>query len=236
MMVVPRKRVGRALVLLALTVAIGGAALAGYLWAVRHSDLDRERLVRLGERIKALELELETAGRQRADANLAREVDRQALAIQHDEMVELRGTVRELREQLRFYRRLMDASSGGQGLDVADFEVFGIDGSGTYRYRLLLTRPTEQADWVSGVAEVAVSGIEAGRERELSLPEISEPDSYPFPYRFRYFQRLSGSLALPEGFRPRRVTVRLFPGDRNAGQVERTFDWPDPLLQATGPG
>ena len=229
MVVVPWTPRGRTLVLSGLAMAIVAAALAGYLWGMRQSGIDREDLDRLTGRIKALELELEDAGRRLADADLAREVDRQALAIQREEMTELRGTAGELQEQLGFYRRLMDASSGGQALDVADFELFRLERSGTFRYRLLLTRPTEQGDWVGGTARVEVSGLTGAGERELSLPEISATDTYPLEYRFRYFQRLTGSLTLPEGFRPLRVTVRLFPRGANAARVERTFNWPDTL-------
>ena len=225
MMVVSWTPLRRSLVLLGLVAAMVSAVLAGYLWAVRQSELDRDYLGHLGGQNRVLELELEDASRQLADVNLAREVDREALAIQRDEMAELHKTVREMREQLGFYRRLMDASSPGQALEVADFEVFGGEGSGTYRFRLLLTRPTEQGDWISGTARLVVSGLQGGNERELSLPEISETASYPLEYRFRYFQRLSGSLTLPEGFRPLRVTVRLFSPGGNTADVERTFRW-----------
>ena len=229
MTVVPRKPGVRLLVLVGLILATVTAALTGYFWAVHESGLDRDHLDRLGERIRVLELELEDTRRQLADANLAREVDRQALEIQRDEMGELRGTERDLREQLGFYRRLMDAASPGQGLDVADFEVFGMAGSGAYGYRLLLSGPTKQGDWVSGSARLEVAGLTGNSEHELSLPEISDPDSYPLGYRFRYFQRLSGSMTLPEGFLPLRVKVRLFPGGQSGATVERTFNWHDAL-------
>ncbi|MCY4563307.1 MAG: hypothetical protein OXE40_02370 [Gammaproteobacteria bacterium] len=227
MMVVPWTPRGRTLILSGLTVTIGAAAFAGYLWGMRQSEFEREHLDLLGGRIKALELELEDAGRRLADADLAREVDRQALAIQREEMTELRGTARELREQLGFYRRVMDTPSTGQALDVADFELSRLEDSRTFRYRLLLTRPTEKGDWVRGAARVEVSGLTGDSEQHLSLPEISDADSYPLEYRFRYFQRLTGSLTLPEGFRPLRVTVRLFPRGADTARVERTFNWPD---------
>lgn len=229
MMVVPWTPRGRTLILSGLIVAIAMAALAGYLWGMRQAEFDREHLDRLGGRIRALELELEDAGRRLADADLAREVDRQALAIQREEMTELRGTARELREQLGFYRRVMDASSPGQALDVADFELFRLEDSRTFRYRVLLTRSTEQGDWVRGTARVGVSGLTGDSERQLSLSEISDTDPYPLDYRFRYFQRLTGSLTLPEGFHPLRVTVRLFPRGADTARVERSFNWPDAL-------
>lgn len=227
LIVVPWTPLGRALVLAGLAAAIGLAVLAGYLWASSRSESGQGDLDYLGGRIRALEMELEDAGRRLADADLAREVDRQALAIQREEMAELHVTVGELREQLAFYRQLMDTPASGQALDVADFEVIGLEGSGAYRFRMLLTRPTEQGDWVSGTARLEVTGIRGSSERELSLPESSDTDNYPLNYRFRYFQRLSGSLTLPDGFRPLRVTVKLSPSGEGSRPVERTFNWPD---------
>ena len=72
-----------------------------------------------------------------------------------------------------------------------------------------------------------MAGRKGGGEGEPSLPDISEVDANPLDYRFRYFQRLSGTLSLPEGFRPLRVTVKLFPRGEDSARVERTFDWPD---------
>ena len=227
MMVVSWTPLGRFLAVLGTAAALGAAVLAGYLWAHHRSELDRNDVDDSGGRMAALELELEDAGRRLADANLAREVDRQALAIQREAMGELQDSVRELREQLEFYRRLLDTSAQGGALQVADFEVIGREDSGASRFRVLLTRPTEQGDWISGSARLEVAGLNGGGERELFLPDVSGAGP-SLDYRFRYFQRLSGSLTLPAGFRPLRVTVKLFPRGENSPLVERTFDWPDP--------
>lgn len=235
LLVMPWTPLGRALALLGLAAAIGAAVLAGYLWAASQSESASDDLEYLENRIKALEIELEDADRRLADVNLAREIDRQAVAIQSDEMAKLQDTVGELRENLAFYRQLMNTPAQGEALDVADFEVIGREGAGPYRYRLLLTRPTEQGDWVSGTARLDVTGVRGGSELRLALPEISDTDSYPLDYRFRYFQRLSGSLTLPNGFRPLRVTVKLSPRGEESSRVERTFEWPETTEQALRP-
>ena len=227
MIVVPRTPVLRMLSFTGLAAAVAAAALAGYLAGIRQSEFDRDYLGQLGARTSMLEVELEGSGLQLADANLAREVDRQALAIQREEMMELHQSIGELRQQLVFYRRLMDASVSEQGLEVAEFEILGAESPGTYRFRLLLTRPTEQGDWISGNVKLDVAGRQGGKERVLSLPEVMDVDSYPLRFRFRYIQRLSGSFTLPDGFRPLRVTVNLASQGDNATEVERTFAWPD---------
>lgn len=218
----------RAMSVIGLVAAVGGAAVAGYWLGMRQSDLDRDRFGYLKERNGLLQLELESTGRQLADALLSRGVDRQALAIQREEVKTQDTAIRELREQLTFYRGLMDEPSPEQGLEVAEFELMESDGSDAFSFRLLLTRPTEKGDWISGNVKLDVTGLQAGTEAErvLSLSEITDVDAVPLEFRFRYFQRLTGSLTLPNGFRPLRVTVRLASLGENAVQLERTFPWP----------
>ena len=49
-------------------------------------------------------------------------------------------------------------------------------------------------------------------------------------FRFRYFQDLAGSIALPEDFEPEKVTLHIKPeGKSKSDAVEQVFDW-----QATG--
>ena len=226
MMVVPWTPLRLVLSVMGLGAVVAAAVVAGYLWGMRQFELDRARLGQLDGRTGMLELELERSGAQLADANLAREVDRQALAIQREEMTEMHQTIGELRQQLAFYRGLMDASLSEQGLQVADFEILGVEGSEAYRFRLLLTRPTERGDWISGEVRLDVSGRQAGKEQVLSLPELMDVESYPLEFRFRYFQRLAGSLTLPDGFRPLRVRVQLASQGENATAVEQVFTWP----------
>ena len=231
MMVVSRTPVRRLLSVVAVAGTVAAAALAGYLLGVRQSGVDRDHLEYIEGRAGVLELELEGANRQLADANLGREVDRRALAIHRDEMTELRATVGQLREQLAFYRRLMDGSSPESNLQIADFELIGAEGTDSYRFRVLLTRPTEDGERIRGHLKLEVAGLRAGREQVLALPEISDMGRYPLEFRFRYFQRLSGSLKLPDDFLPLRVTVRLTSRGEGATRVERTFAWPATLTR-----
>ena len=225
--VVPWTPVQRLVSVIGLAAAVAAAAATGYLLGVRQFEFDRSQLGALGERIRALEFELESSSQQLADASLAREIDRQALAIQREEMADLRQTVGELREQLAFYRNLMETSSPEQNLQVANFELLGAQGPNTYGFRLLLIQRMDQADWISGDVEMDVTGLRGGEEQLLAWSKMTDADPYPLRFRFRYVQRLSGSLTLPDGFRPLLVTVRLSSSGERAVRVERTFAWPD---------
>ena len=69
-----------------------------------------------------------------------------------------------------------------------------------------------------------VLGEEAGEEMFGWYAELGYDVKYPVPFRFRYFQDLNGTVTLPDGFQPERVTVSADPRGRG-DTLERTFTW-----------
>ena len=59
----------------------------------------------------------------------------------------------------------------------------------------------------------------------LPLTELANVDPYPLKYRFRYFQDLSGELALPPDFLPEAVVVTVNRRGNRADNLQRAFDW-----------
>lgn len=215
------------LTLLALVVA-GGVGL-GFWLGQRTSELDGDYLAALETRERALQSRLEFLTRELADVRLAQSVDAQAAASLRDTIAELRDRLAVLREEVTFYKSLMAPSSIERGLQIAEFELGRGEQENEFTYHLLLTQAEERRDWVQGDVELAVQGVRAAAdgssmEEVLPLTEVSEPDAYPLKFRFRYFQNLSGTMALPPGFRPRAVLVTMTPRG-GADRAERSFDW-----------
>ena len=63
-----------------------------------------------------------------------------------------------------------------------------------------------------------------------SLKEVVADGQYPIDFSFRYFQALPINVALPAGFVPLSVVVRVQSGNK---AVERDFPWPERLVSAT---
>jgi hypothetical protein len=157
-------------------------------------------------------------------------VDAQAARSLRETISELRGRVAGLREEVTFYKRLMAPSTIERGLQIAEFELDRGEAENQFTYRLLLTQAEERRDWVQGGVELEVQGVRStpdggSVEEVLSLTELADTEAYPLGFRFRYFQNLSGTVTLPEGFRPRAVLVTLTPKGRSAERSERSFDW-----------
>ncbi len=225
MIVVPH-RPGRswAIVAFATLVCAGVFGLGAYLsmWreGVNRAQLDAT-VAALSEQTE----EAERLGRSLADARLSQTVDAGANE-------QLRGTIKEmgdkiasLQEEVRFYKRLMAPSDAQRGLRIEQLNLEQSGEPGQVTYNLLLTQIVDRHRWVQGKVSVEVIGDREGIKQVLPLTELSDARSYPFAFRFRYFQDFSGAMELPEGFEPHQVLVTARTGGNKGRRVQRTFEW-----------
>lgn len=225
---VPHRPRRRAVMLVLLLVAVAGVGLLGYWYGYSRATLDAEYLQALIRRDRASEERIAELRRQAVDAELARSVDREAAQSLRETITTLRDEIAELRDEAALYRNMLDPRGTGEGLRVAQFELTPGDEPGRFRYFLLLTRADIEGEPARGTVELQVRGsVSTGGkrvDRVLSFKELAELEAYPVPFRFRYFQGISGELSLPVDFEPARVLVRVSQQGRR--QTLRTeFDW-----------
>lgn len=219
----------RALLLVLLALVVLAAAALGFWLGRGTGELDRTYLAALEVRERAVEARLAELTRELADVRLAQQVDAEAARSLRQTIAELRDRVAGLREEVTFYKSLMDPSSRARGLQIAELEIHPIDGQRRFSVRLVLTQAAERRDWIRGSVQVRVEGRRAvpdggTSEAVLPLTELADLETYPLPFRFRYFQNLTAEVTLPDGFEARAVTVSAAPEGSGEG-IERRFDW-----------
>jgi hypothetical protein len=222
----------RGLMVAAVVLVSVLGSIGGYWLGRANAELDRNyvsSLERLNEGNRAAIDRLEAA---LVEADLVREVDRDAARTLRDSIGALKDEVASLTEEVTFYKSLMAPSSLERGLQIADFELAPMERPGQFTFHLLLTQVESRRDWIQGDATLEVHGRMAGSdsstgeaERVLSLTEIAEGDTYPLRFRFRYFQDLTGVITLPQGFSPDRIVVTAGKGGASAEKLTRTFEW-----------
>ena len=225
----PRRRV---LVMLGfIAVCVIGIA-GGYRVGTSKADLDQIYMGALVELKRANEAELDQLNSLMVEANLNREVDRQAAQELRQTIKGLRDELAALNEEVTFYKSVMSPSSIARGLQIAEFDLATTDSNNQYTFHLLLTQVETRRDWIQGSVDFTVQGVirtaesAAGNaEQVLSLTEIGGADSYPLKFRFRYFQDLTGVITLPEGFEPQSVVVTALKRGANTAGLSRSFDW-----------
>ena len=214
----------RRLLLLLIVVIIVAAVGLGFLVGRSLTELDRQYLRALETIRQAYEERLNETQRALTDSRLAYDVERQTLAaLRADLALSHRQSV-ALNEEVTFYRSLMAPDKVAKGLQIAEFEVT-TRADGTLVYHLLLTQVASRRTWVAGKVEIEVAGETDSADGTAVLPltDLAELEQYPVPYRFRYFQDLTGSLRLPGNFEPSEVRVTVTPS--RGKKIERAFAW-----------
>ncbi len=213
----------------ALVVVILCAVGFGYWLGGRVASLDRVYVAALERQGAAHERSIARLNQELVDARLGQTVDQQAAQSLRNLVSDLRDEVAGLEEEVIFYKSLMAPSSLVKGLQISDFEVLSGEDGNQFAFRLLLTQTEVRRDWVQGGVELAVRGWMRGEsgpdETVLSFADLGAHDTYPFRFKFRYFQNLTGQISLPEGFTPALVLVKVVPKGKAAQAVERSFQW-----------
>jgi hypothetical protein len=207
--------------LLAVAVLLGG-----YLLGRAHANVGLERLAELEEERLEHLARLDELGHRLADFNLTESVDTQASESLRETIRDQRDETSSLREEVAFYKGLMAPSSLEKGLHIAEFALEAAHGPSARNqlaYELVLTQVAQRRSWIKGHVRVDFVGMRAGEEVVLSLTDLSDVETYPLAFRFRYFQDFSGRLTLPEGFELSSMVVTA--RRSNGKEFQRTFAW-----------
>lgn len=199
------------------------------------ADHAAPRLEDVGSRLAKVEAEFG-----KASTELAASKDRLAVLERSDQVARtasesLQQTLGEreeeivaLRTDLAFYQRLVGGRAPRQGLAVQAFALKPIGRSGAYAFRATLTQNLKKAAISAGTVDLSVEGVSGKRLTTMGWRELAQDaGERPLAFSFKYFERLEGSLMLPEGFTPNRV--RLVVKSRGGEQAIQTFAWDDAI-------
>ena len=172
-----------------------------------------------------LRKQYQTARQQQISLARGRAIDEQALNQAQQSIVALETRNAELRSDLGFYKKIMAPASVAKGLQIDRLSI-DKNPEGGFDFRLVLTQVGNNRLYQSGLVAVNLVGQSGDSAEIISLHDVSpQIDDLGVKFRFRYFQDITGSLTLPDGFEPLEVQVVAQPKDKEAAQVKRTFLW-----------
>ncbi len=82
---------------------------------------------------------------------------------------------------------------------------------------------TDSNKWVTGNVEISVQGVDLVDGTKQTL-NVSSGYYKPHTCGFRYFQEIEGWMAMPDGFEPTTLVVRVR-GEHAGKEVEEYFEW-----------
>ncbi|GAB2571734.1 membrane protein [Dyella jejuensis] len=133
-----------------------------------------------------------------------------------------------LRADLGFYSRLVGGDTQREGLKVQEVSLQPVPHASAWNLTISLTQNIKRDDDTGGTTLIDVEGLRDNKVVQLSWSTLGDTsEKAGIPFKFRYFQQLHTTIALPSDFRPTRLHVTVQP--ENGDPVSRTVSWTDAL-------
>jgi hypothetical protein len=218
-----RRAVGAVAVALAVVAAwFGGAWLAAPLMThtkTQYTSL-REEFARQSETLEETRDGLASAEREAQVAQSANAALQETLREREQEIAALRA-------DLGFYERLVGGTQR-RTLGVHQIVLRALDDPQAFAFELTLTQNMKKSALTEGTAQISIEGVRGGEVVTVPWRELSgRADGAPLEFTFKYFQRLQGTLALPAGLTPNRITVSA--ASKGGERTQRDFAWAEAL-------
>jgi len=224
----PRKFWFKWILLLAVMAAaswlmfILGQYSAGYF----NQSLQSEQ-TRLQEKLYSLGRENSELREKNAVLERTSQVDKESYNATSENLKSLQNELLELKEQVAFYRGIVAPTEAASGLVIRDLKFDSLGGENGYHFKLVLTQVMKNEYLVRGRVEVLIDGLQAGKQKQLTLPQVSDGKLSDLTMEFKYFQNIEGDIVLPNGFVPSSVTVDLIPSGKGRARIKKNFEWAD---------
>jgi hypothetical protein len=213
----------RRLALLALLLWLVSMAVAGGLgWRFAHRPAE----VVEDEAVKPLRADNETLRQRVAVLERADQVAKVAANDLQQSLRERDEEIAALRADLAFYGRLVGGGARREGLAVHSVHVSAVPNSRAWNVTVTLTQNLKRTQIISGHLQLAVEGVAGQQLRSLAWNELAPGQAQGLPFSFKYFQQVTGTVMLPEGFAPNRIKVQVDAGGEG-GRIDQGFAWAD---------
>jgi len=180
----------------------------------RHNDKLTEDAAGLREQVAILER--------------SSQIDRQAAESVKSELGELEEGLQAAREEVEFYRGIVSPGDVKPGLRIHRFALEEGSAKNEFHYELVLTQLKRNDKIISGAVVWQITGEMPDYRTEIGLDRVTEPAVKELKFRFRYFQELTGTITLPEGFKAEQVVLTIKPSGKGKARTEpvvQSFDW-----------
>jgi regulator of replication initiation timing len=211
------------------------AAVGGVVWwivensyHITGSSMDevKQRLATLTEENATLKREVETARATLVDRDRQLQIEKAAQGELTRTVGQLQDENATLKEDLGFLRKLMSSGTTPEGIGLSELRVER-DGASknAYRYRLLLTQGGQRKQDFKGRLQVVAHVLRGSEQSALTFPDANAAPAAG-ALDFRFYQKVEGRFALPEGAVLRSVEVRVLALPGGQVKLSRAVNFP----------
>ena len=136
----------------------------------------------------------------------------------------------QLKDELAFFRQFFADATKAPGLGIQRIALEG-NGDDVVRYSVLVVRgASTKADFDGQLALqaelVPAKGNPEGKPLTLAVPGDSAEAAQPLRLKFKYYQRVDGTLQVPPGYVVKTLTARAYEAGTPGPRATRTLTLP----------
>jgi hypothetical protein len=200
-------------------------------WLVQNSyritgfDIEEAKahLTKLTEENRVVKTELETARGSLSERDRQLQIEKAAQGELARTVAQLQDENASLKEDLGFLRNIMSSGTTPEGIGMSNLKIERDGKPNEYRYRMLLTQGGQRKQDFKGKVQIV-----ARVAKDDALTTITIPDTPPADpagaFEFRFYQKVEGRFAIPDGASLKGVDVRVLALPGGQVKLSRTIN------------
>lgn len=198
-----------------LVVLLGlGGALAMWAYDMGRSNFAglnpdglRNQVEVLTEQLKKLNAERAQFSTTANAADSQLNIERSTQAQMAEQIKSLETENAKLKEDLSFFESLLPTNIGSNGITIQRLKA-ELVAPNQVRYQLLAIQGEKGRQFV-GNLQISVTILQMGKNVIINFPDQNTTDQARYKLAFKYYQRVEGVLALPEGATIKAIQARV---------------------------
>ena len=114
----------------------------------------------------------------------------------------------KLKDDLAFFESLTPSAVGAEGISLQNFKVEMLS-PGQLRYRALVMQGGKSGRDFTGEMQFNLNLVQVGKPATMLFPDPKTGDAGKLKLSFRHYQRLEGTITLPEGASVKAVQAKV---------------------------
>jgi ElaB/YqjD/DUF883 family membrane-anchored ribosome-binding protein len=187
-----------------------GRRFAGFNQDEVHTELERLR-----DQLSELTAERDQLARQANESGSNLSIEKSAQQQLAKQVKILEAENNKLKEEMAFFESLMPSTGDNSGVSIRSLRAQPDAAPNTLRYRLLVMQSGKAPQDFQGQLQLVVNAVHNGKPTTLTFPERG-PEAKPstaqmaqWGVNLRRFQRIEGTVVLPEGTVVKSVQARV---------------------------
>lgn len=210
-------------------VALVLAAFAGCTWLAydygrSHAIGSRsqvESLQELQDQLAKITAERDELARSANTIESKVNIDKSTQKQLADQIKALTAENMKLKDDLALFENLNPSAAGGEGISLQNLK-FELAADNQLRYKMLVMQGGKAGRDFQGELQFNIALVQNGKPVIITLPDAKAAETAKIKLSFRHYQRVEGSLTLPEAVQVKNVQARVM--DRGAVRAQQAVN------------